>query len=93
MNIKITFDENSSLWEKDFDYNKILVRSQSMYLKDRYKDKGYLYCDAVYETFGLAWNPYEQNDCWIYERDGELEITITYEDNSPNKILIDILTK
>lgn len=90
MRINLIFDENSSLWEKDFEYNKLLVKTQLMYIKDCYKATGYIYLNRIYELLKLNWNPYEQNSCWIYERDGELEITITTKDNSPDKIWIDI---
>ena len=40
---------------------------------------------------GLKWNPYNDNTCWVWERDRELEISIIYDDKLGERIYIDIL--
>ena len=47
---------------------------------------------STYELLGLRWDPYDENICWIFERDGEPKISITPCD-SCRKIRIDIFTK
>lgn len=92
MHITIMFDENSSNWiETHFEYNKMFVKAQQMYITDRYKNQGYMYLNMIYELLGLKWNPYKENVCWVYERDGELE-TYILTDDSHNKIGFDILS-
>ena len=54
--------------------------------------KGYIYLNTIYELLGLRWDPYDENICWIFERDGEPKISITPCD-SCRKIRIDIFTK
>lgn len=92
MRIEILFDEFSSLFEleKGNEFNKCVVKTQLVYLNNRYRTQGYMYENDIYEILGLMWNPYKSNTCWIYDRDGELEITITTRASSPTKIWIDI---
>lgn len=94
MHITIMVDKNSSEWdEKDFEFNKLFVIAQQMYIVNRYRCQGYIYLNVIYELLGLNWNPHNENICWIYERDGELEISIILTDISRNKIGFDILYK
>lgn len=93
MHIGIVFNESSHLWEKEFEFNKLFAKTQLMYLTELYRVKGYLYLNTIYEIFGLRWNPYDKNSCWIYERDGEFEPSIIYNDASGDKITIDITFK
>lgn len=90
MHITIIFDERSSLWDKDSEFNKRMVKSQLEYFKDRYKVRGYMYENYIYELLGLIWDPNKENICWIFDRDGELEFTITTKETCSTKIWIDI---
>ncbi len=92
MHFGFVFDGNSVLWTEDFEFNKLFARSRLCYLMDLYRINGYLYLNHIYECFGVMWNPYEENTCWISERDGELELSMIYDDNSCEKISIDILS-
>ena len=92
MHTRIVFDENSSSWEKmNFEFNKLYARSQLIFIRDIYKVRGYMYLNTIYEDFGLIWNPYDENTCWIYERDGELELSIQYDEQSCSQIIIEVL--
>lgn len=93
MHIGIMFDKSSSLWEKDFEFNKLFAKSQLLYIRDRYRANGYIYLNTIYEKLGIKWNPYNDNTCWVLERDGELELSIIYDNEACNKITIDILCK
>ena len=88
---KIVFDETSSLWESDFEFNKIFTISRLMYIRDFYRTRGYIYLNKIYEAFELVWNPYNENISWIYERDGELYWSIQYDEQSHSQIIIEIL--
>ena len=91
MHIKIKFDKSSSEWYKDFEYNKLFTRSSVSYLMDSYRVYGYIYLNQIYKQLGIKWNPYNDNICWIRERDGELEISIIYDEKLGERIYIDIL--
>ena len=88
---KIVFDENSSSWELGFEYNRLFAISRLMYIRDFYRARGYIYLNKIYEAFELVWNPYNENVSWIYERDGELELSIQYDEQSHSQIIIEIL--
>ena len=65
--------------------------SLNIYIMDWYRAYGYIYLNKIYELFGLKWNPYNDNTYWIWERDGELEISIIYDEKLGERIYIDIL--
>ncbi len=93
MQITIRFDKDSSKWvDKNFEFNRLFVKTQHEYIKDLSKHQGYIYLNTIYELLGLRWDPYDENICWIFERDGEPKISITPCD-SCRKIRIDIFTK
>lgn len=50
MHITLKFDKNSVYWEKEYEFNKLFVRSQQMYIQDLYKMKGYIYLSTIYMT-------------------------------------------
>lgn len=83
------FDEKSPYWERNFEFNKAFIKSQLMYIRDAYFVRGYVYLEYIYRIFGIKWNPNNENTCWIFNRDGELKISINYSDQ--RKIIIDIL--
>lgn len=92
MQITIRFDKNSSKWlDENFEFNKLFAKTQHEYIKALCKYQGYIYLNTIYELLGLKWNPYDKNICWIFERDGELKISVTPHD-SCRKIRIDIFT-
>ena len=72
MQITIRFDKDSSKWvDKNFEFNRLFVKTQHEYIKDLSKHQGYIYLNTIYELLGLRWDPYDENICWIFERDGE----------------------
>lgn len=92
MQITIRFDKNSSLWEdKNFEFNRLFVKAQVLYITDYYRAHGYIYLNKIHELFGIKWNPHDENICWVFERDGELEISIIYNEKLGERIYIDIL--
>ncbi len=92
MQITIRFDKNSSKWvDENFEFNRLLVKTQHEYIKDLCKHQGYIYLNTIYELLGLKWNPDNENVCWVFERDGEPKISVVPCD-SCGKIRIDIFT-
>lgn len=91
MHIKIMFDKSSSSWEKDFEFNRTFTKAQILYIMDYYRANSYIYLNKIYERFGIKWNPYDENICWVFERDGKLEMSIFYDEKTWDNISIDIL--
>lgn len=87
----IIFDEKSPHWSKDnFEFNKLFTRSQLNYAAELYRAKGYMYMEKVYDLFGIEWNPYMDNKCWILERDGELVWANVCDNKDRTKIVINL---
>lgn len=92
MSFKIVFDEKSEEFYNDFVVNRMLVHSQIQYIKDLYESRGYIYQNQIYESYGVEWDPYKVNRCYIYERDGDFIIK-TIEKESTNKIIISFINQ
>lgn len=89
MKITVTFDKNSYGWERNQDNNLLFVTAQVNLLEDLYLHAGYLCFERVYSQLGLAWDPYDENKCWIHDRDGDLVFNILSK-SSTNKVEITI---
>lgn len=64
MQITIRFDKDSSKWvDKNFEFNRLFVKTQHEYIKDLSKHQGYIYLNTIYELLGLRWDPYDENVC------------------------------
>lgn len=83
----IIFDESCVSWTGDPDFDRMLLDSQIDYLKDLCRFKGYLYLDKVYDTFGVAWNPDDDNVCYRQNNGG---IDFEVEPINDGKFLIHI---
>lgn len=75
----IVFDSNASYWSKNLEMNRTYLNLQRYYLKDRLIYKGYLYLNEIYDTFGVAWNPDDENVCYRYGK-GDFDIQFTGPD-------------
>lgn len=61
MQITIRFDKDSSKWvDKNFEFNRLFVKTQHEYIKDLSKHQGYIYLNTIYELLGLRWDPYDE---------------------------------
>lgn len=63
------FDDGCAGWEKDSEYNLMLLKSEQNYANDRLKARGYLFLNEVYERLGIP--PTKAGQCvgWIYNPD------------------------
>ncbi len=61
------FDECSSCWEKDSEYNLMFLRAEQNYANDRLKARGYLFLNEVYERLGIQPTKAGQVVGWIYD--------------------------
>lgn len=77
MHVKIKFDNANPDWQKDESFRKFYIRARLDQLMDRYKFIGYLYFSTIHDYFNLVWDPYNENRCFIYERDKDLKIDIS----------------
>lgn len=61
------FDEYSSYWTKDPEYNLMFLRAQQAYANDKLKAQGYLFLNEVHELLGLEKTKEGQVVGWIYD--------------------------
>lgn len=61
------FDECSSYWTKDPEYNLMFLKSQQNYANDVLKVKGHLFLNEVYDMLGLQRTKAGQVVGWIYD--------------------------
>ncbi len=95
MNRIIVFDQqNSSAWTGDSLHDLTFVWLMEDYLCTLWRSKGYLFMNEIYEALGVAWDPHDDNDCMLYNRNAicpfEFEV-FTKVDGNNDKWLINIL--
>lgn len=83
----IIFDKTSLGWTKDADHNLRFLRLEAAYMEDKFKYRGYMYLNQIYECFGIGWNPSFGNDCYL---SGSGPINFEFEPVEDGKILIHI---
>ena len=60
------FDDSSSLWTKDPEFNISVLRQQERYANAKLKTQGYLFLNDVYDMLGLSRSQAGQVVGWIY---------------------------
>lgn len=65
------FDQTSSAWEREPEYNMAFLRAQQQYANDRLLARGYLFLNEVYESLGLEHSRAGAVVGWILEKDGD----------------------
>lgn len=63
------FDEGSSKWERDPEYNLMFLKAQQHYANDLLKAKGCLFLNEVYDMLGIPRSKTGQIVGWIYDKD------------------------
>lgn len=63
----VWFDENSRVWEKDSEYNKMFLTQQQRYANDLLRVRGHLFLNEVYDMLGIPKTKYGQIVGWFYD--------------------------
>lgn len=61
------FDETSSYWEKDAEYNLMFLRAQQQYANDKLRANGRLFLNEVYDMLDIPRTKAGQVVGWIYD--------------------------
>lgn len=61
------FDEASSYWQKDPEYNLMFLKAQQQYANDLLKTRGRLFLNEVYELLGIEKSKAGQIVGWVYD--------------------------
>lgn len=67
----VFFDECSTEWTKDPNYNLMFLRSQQEYANQLLRTKGFLFLNDVYKALGLPETKAGQVMGWIYDGDSK----------------------
>lgn len=59
----IYFDKNSIYWNNDNKMNEYFLNSQTDYIRDLIKNRGYIYLNRIYEILGIKWESKYENRC------------------------------
>lgn len=61
---KMLFDVRSPYWNKDEEFRFMFVRQQDHYFNELLRARGYVYLNQIHESFGVKWNPKNENLCF-----------------------------
>jgi hypothetical protein len=82
------WDENSSSWNHNPDYNMVFLKAQQKYANDRLHARGHLFLNEVYDDLGLDRTPEGQIVGWVLddEGDGYVDFGIFNDDMMPEHL-------
>lgn len=83
----IKFNRLCPGWCKDEGTNALYLYYQRNYIVEKFEHRGYIYLNQVYDTFGVDWNPDDENICYRSDTGG---VTIDFEALDNNEFLIKI---
>lgn len=65
------FDEGSTLWQRQPDYNQFFLRCQQNYANDLLKARGHVFLNEVYDMLGLPRSKAGAVVGWVISKDGD----------------------
>lgn len=65
------FDELSTSWNKEPEYNLVFLRCQQSYANDMLKTRGHLFLNEVYDSLGIERTKAGQVVGWVISKDGD----------------------
>lgn len=66
------FDESSSEWKKDSEFNLCFLKARQQYANDLLRTRGYLFLNEVYDMLGIQRTKAGQIVGWIFDEDEPL---------------------
>ena len=79
------FDDSSSMWDKDPEYNMIFLKCQQNYANDKLRATGHVFLNEVYDALGLERSKAGAIVGWVLTQDGSTDNYINFgifDDNS-----------
>lgn len=82
------WDENSTSWNQNPDYNMVFLKAQQQYATDRLRAKGHLFLNEVYDALGLDRTPAGAVTGWVLGNDGDnyVDFGIFNDDMAPEHL-------
>lgn len=66
------FDDSCLGWERDAQWNLVLLRQQQLYMSELLKAQGYLFLNDVYRALGMPPSKAGQIVGWVYEENNPI---------------------
>jgi hypothetical protein len=85
------FDEYSSAWSKDPEYNLVFLRAQQSYLNDLLIRRGHVFLNEVYDCLGIERTTAGSVVGWVISHDGDNYIDFGLYDNRNNDRVRDFI--
>jgi uncharacterized protein DUF6353 len=73
------FDESSGQWNKNPDYNRMLINSQQNWANDLLRSRGHVFLNEVYDMLGLERSAAGAVVGWILSDDGSTDNHISFD--------------
>lgn len=70
------FNKDNWHWTKGQKFNMAFLECQRNYIADKFKHRGYMYMNEIYETLGLEWHPEYCNP--VFTKDGHAKFSIEF---------------
>lgn len=81
------WDENSTSWNHNPDYNMVFLKAQQKYANDRLQAKGHVFLNEVYDDLGLERTPAGAVVGWVKgEGDNYIDFGIFNDDMQPEHL-------
>ena len=84
---KFKFDETCCGWDTHMECNGLYMEMQRQYLNEKLNQRGYVYLNEVYESFGAKWDPEDDNLCYRIEC-GSIEMKFIQDENGRYDVII-----
>ena len=77
--ISLTFNRDTSInATEDREWNTLFLKSNIVYMQDLLKIRGYIYFNQICEILGIAWDPKQNNYCFLQDDDNTVEFSIIF---------------
>ena len=85
------FDEHSTQWRRDADYNRAFLHCQQNYANELLRRRGHLFLNEVYDALGFDRTPEGSQVGWIENGNGDGYVDFGIFDNLANEAIRDFM--
>lgn len=75
------FDDQSTQWKREADYNRVFLNCQQSYANDLLRSRGHLFLNEIYDSLGLSRSKAGAVVGWVLSKDGDNFVDFGLFDN------------